>query len=350
VPTKLDPDGDWDLTNNVTWLKQTATSIIPAVYYNVAETRTHYFIHYMLYFPWVNQEASVQFGNGSSGYMVTVEKARPANGDTERPISVHTYFTRGPDDDINQGFVTTESDIASTTASGWCAHEELDQADLFPDGRFDAYVTSRSVRACMWAIDDDSFGTGCPNSAEIRGRNHLVFEFGGNNPTPVAKVNSAWPTNMAMVEGVDAYKYILIPALSTVWTRRQQDGANEIFQLSTPLTYAPDMGRPGMGLELPTRFKEPMEIQSTLYGRPFWGWGYSVSSGSCDTAKANVITRGQMAIDPAWYVWERHTKASAPDGNGIQMFDIDDNTGFSVDYCFNALIGVDTRTTDVNCQ
>ena len=126
VPTKVDADGDWDVSNARDWVVGTATSLIPTVYFDVSETYTHYFIHYMLYFPYVNHsEASIAHANGVSGYLVTVEKAR---GDqAQRPIAVHAYFREGQNEE-SYGFATTESGIRADgdSASFWFLEETYD--------------------------------------------------------------------------------------------------------------------------------------------------------------------------------------------------------------------------------
>ncbi|MFT7580602.1 MAG: hypothetical protein ACI9MR_002273 [Myxococcota bacterium] len=349
IPTKFDSDGDWNLANTKDWLNGNATSVIPAVYYDVAETRTHYFIHYTLYFPWVDHPSpTFEFGNSLVGYMVTVQKA--FGGATEVPLAVHTSFREGDSNETNMAFTTTESNIIGEgSATGWCAREEFDQAILFPNDRFEAFITPRTHRACIWAWENDGFAAACELTANIKDRNKLVFEYKGGAPTPVMKAGLNWPTDMSQVDGVDSFGYVLIPTLTTLWPRRFQDGAAQIFESGTSVfKYSADADRPGAGIELPGKLVDSVNVNASAFGRPLWTWGYVPGDGSCVLGSWNRISRGQMALDPAWYVWERHTRDSAT--NGLVEYDAQAKTGFSVDYCFNAFVGQDNRTTDPACQ
>jgi len=346
VPTKLDSDGNWDLSNNRDWLTQTATSLIPAVYFNVAETRTHYFIHYMLYFPWVNDPTSgYAHANGAVGYLVTVEKARGEQA--ERPIAVHSYFRQQLLEE-NLAFITTESGIvADGGASTWWADAEMDQADLFPDGHFEAYVSARTHRACLWGWNQSGGFAQCPWPSEVENGNKLVFAYQGGSPTPYQKQEGVWPKDMADITGTpESLGYALIPMLSSVWPRRFEAGPDKLFDDATKFNYTPDTGHTvGAGLSLRSKFINPMDPNSTAYGRPLWAWDWKPNN---VPSKPEAIEQGQMAIDPAWYVWERH-KSSLND-NGLVTYNESDGTGFSTDYCFNGIANIDVRTTDSHCH
>ncbi len=94
VPVKFDGDGDWNLINNRPWIVAGATSLVPAVYYVVTETYTHWYINYSYYFPYVNHNVpDYTTGNGNPGVQVVVEKAR---GETaERPTLAYTFWKEG---------------------------------------------------------------------------------------------------------------------------------------------------------------------------------------------------------------------------------------------------------------
>lgn len=350
VPTKLDSDGNWDLSNNKDWLTQTATSLIPAVYYNVTETRTHYFINYLLYFPWVNHSSSgYAHGNGTNGYLVTVEKTRGEQA--ERPITLHSYWRENQAEE-NQAFVTTESGIiaAGLGASDWSVHKEYAQADLFADGRFKAYVTAQTHRACLWGWNQTGGLSPCEWPNEVQNGNKLVFAYKGGSPTPYQKVGGAWPKDMSEITGTpESLGYALIPALSNLWPRRFEAGPNELFQVGSTFTYQPDTGHTvGAGLKLTTKFLDPVGADASAYGRPMWSWGWSPAVGSGADITFSRVTRGQMAIDPAWYVWERHT--SSLHDNGLATYNETDGSGFSTDYCFNGFANIDVRVTDAHCH
>lgn len=351
VPTKFDSDGDWDLSNNHQWLTVSATSLVPAVYYNVAETHTHYFIHYVLYFPWVNHtEANLAHGNGTNGYLVTVEKAR--GDDPERPIALHSYWRAGTSEE-NIAWVTTESGLIrdGDSAAFWSAHAELDQDVLFPEGRFAAYVTAQTHRACLWGWNQGGTLPSCPFNTTIENGNALVFAYLGGAPTPYQKVEGAWPVTMSAIAGEpDALGYALIPALSSLWPRRFDIGASAMYApRPSPPYYSPDANRPGAGLSLTAELIDPVGTSSQAFGRPLWAWGWSPAVGSGSNINASRIVRGQLAIDPAWYVWERHN--STVNDNYLVAYNPETGDGtFSSTYCFNGIAGLDARQSDPACQ
>ena len=349
VPTKLDSDGDWDLGDNKDWLATTATSIVPAVYYNVAETRTHYFIHYLLYFPWVNDpQSDYVHGNGSVGYLVTVEKARGEQA--ERPIALHTYWKQNQSEE-NMAFVTTESGIIGSglSAAQWSVYGQLPQAELFADGRFKAYITAKTHRACLWGWNQSGTGALCSWPAEVQSGKKLVFAYAGGSPTPYQKKDNVWPNDMAAITGTPAsLGYALIPALTSMWPRRFETGAGGVFQ-ADEFKYVADAGRTvAAGLELTAKFIEPIGANPTAYGRPIWAWHWNPGTGSTADGAAFRIVRGEMGLDPAWYVWERHS--STVNANSLVAYDPATGAGFSTDYCFNGFVNIDVRTTDAKCQ
>lgn len=350
VPTKFDSDGDWDLSNNHQWLTVTATSLVPSVYYNVAETQTHYFIHYLLYFPWVNHtEANLAHANGTNGYLVTVEKARGEQA--ERPVALHSYWRAGQNEE-NLAWVTEESGIIrdGDSAAFWSAHAELAQATLFPEGRFTAYVTAQTHRACLWGWNQGGTLPSCVFNTTVENGNALVFAYLGGAPTPYQKVEGAWPVTMSAITGEpEALGYALIPTLSSLWPRRFEIGADAMYApRPSPPYYSPDANRPGAGLSLTAELLDPLGVSTQAFGRPLWAWGWSPAVGSGPNINASRIVRGQLAIDPAWYVWERHS--STVNDNGLVAYDAETGDGYSVTYCFNGIVGQDARQSDPACQ
>lgn len=347
VPTKLDADGDWNLANNKDWLVQHATSVIPAVYFTVAETRTHYFIHYMLYFPWVNRTGASEHANGTVVYMVTVEKGRGTAPDL--PIALHTWFREGTSEE-NFAFLTTESGIvrAGDPAKDWYAQAELAQDTLFPGGHFTAWVTATNHYACVWG---QSVGSYCQWGTTAENGNTLVFEYTNGSPTPYVKNGTAWPKTMSEVSGAPAsLGYALIPAFSSLWPRRFDKGPANIFDATTLLgPYQADPGRTvGAGLVLPSKFLQPLPSAGSSFGRPMWTVGYNPGSGMAADPPKERFSAGELGIDPAWYLWERHH--STVRDNSLIEFNESTGLGYSVDYCFNGVAGIDRRAVDVACQ
>ena len=152
-PTKVNFDGDWDITNNLANL-QTATSITPAVYWGVIESKTHYFIRYAFYY--LKKNGQSQYANDLSGAMVVVEKT------TKTPIAVETYFSDKDFEDF-RSYVTQESGLVvdggkSGTPNGdyndddrikYGANWVFLKNELFPHNRYVAYLSAKGHESCV---------------------------------------------------------------------------------------------------------------------------------------------------------------------------------------------------------
>jgi len=349
VPTKVDGDGDWNVENNRAWITNGATQLIPAVYYSVTETRTHYFIAYVLYWPYIKLEppepTNVSHTNGSSGVLIVVEKARGEIA--ERPIGAWTYW-KELNREENFAFATTESDLVpgEDSAGSGSLKAELAQATLFPDNRLQLYVSPGYHRSCIKDWAEGGVTPACPWTSEQQNGDTLVFAYLGGSPTPVVKKEGVWPSDMSDVDGdPESFGYALIPMWSSLWPRRFATGEGAVYTPTT-FTYTADSGRPGANLELTARYLETLGSDLTAYGRPFWAWEWDpASSGPNDLIDA--VTQGQMALDPAFYVWERHHRAGK--ANGLTDYVEATGVGYSLDYCFNGYAVLDVRTTDPKC-
>ncbi len=220
VPTKLDADGDLDLSNTRAWLLS-ATKLVPAVYYTVTETYTHYFIHYMYFFPYVNDTNALKtHANGASGVMVTIEKARGA--DPERPIGAVVYWRSGGGGFTNEeqfGFVTTESDIVPSGGSNSAFRVDVEQprAELFPNDRFESFIAARSHQHCNRNADLGGVLAYCNDKPADFTGDQLVFAYAGGAPTNFEQKAGKFPSKMADVEGTPAsFGYALIPLYTSL--------------------------------------------------------------------------------------------------------------------------------------
>ncbi len=345
VPTKFDIDGDWDMSNNRDYLNTTATQIVPAIYYTVAETKTHYYITYLYYFPWVNHsQPAFTHGNGTNGIVITVEKAR--GGQAERPIAVHTYFKEN-DKEENFAYVTEESGIApgNNFQSDWRVMNRFPQAELFPNNRFTSWISAKDHQSCAYIDEPSGVLPKCELSDFIRNGDHLAFAYNNGAPTPVTKVGgTSWPKNMAEA-GVTSFGYALIPTLTTLWPRRWETGNSAIYEITT-YTYEADGGRPGPPSDLTSKIVDSLGNNFTAYGRPPWSWDFDPAIGSGSNGGFANITQGQINLDPSWYMWERHRPLAT---NSMMEYDAAAGTGWSHDYCFNGYLYIDIRGTDPAC-
>lgn len=346
VPVKLDGDGDWNLVNNRPWIVAGATSLVPAVYYTVSETYTHWYIHYVYYFPYVNHPVPEYVtGNANVGVLVVVEKARGAA--PERPILAYTFWKEGTGEE-QFAFATNESGIVSNgSADDWGLKGVFAQDTLFPGGRFESYITAKTHRSCNWNWDQGGFLPACGLPAAIKNGDTLVFKYLGGSPTEVKKKDNQWPTDMSDVDGQpEAFGYALIPLYSTVWPRRFENDPDQIFE-STTFTYESDSDRPGNGTKLSGAFLQSLAgADLSAFGKPVWAFGWNPSvCGPNDLCSR--IKKGQIALDPAWYVWERHQRSNNP--NSLVNYDMATGAGHSMTYCFNGFIALDQRALDPKC-
>lgn len=351
VPTKFDGDGDWNLANNKQWITSAATELIPAVYYAVSETRTHYFVNYVLYFPYVNHTtASYSHTNSTTGTLVVIEKA---HGDqAERPlVSYHYWKEQQREEQLS--FATTESDfVGDGSAPSWGIVAELAQATLFEGDREKIYVTAGDHRTCLWNWDDGATIATCEFNNTILNGNILEFAYQGGSPTKVVKNGAAWPSDMSEVDGApESFGYALIPLYSTLWPRRATTGDDGIFAAGATYKYEAHAERPGGNTELSSKFIETLGADLSSFGRPVWAWEWDPATGGGvapgGTFLADGISQGEIALDPAQYVWERHHRSGK--ANGLVDYVEATNSGWSRDYCFNGFLNIDNRTTDPKC-
>ena len=349
VPAKFDADGDWNLMNNRTWAVSGTASIVPAVYYTVSETYTHWYITYSYYFPMVNHTTPESVtGNATAGVLVVVEKARGEVA--ERPILAYTFWKEGNNQYEQYGFATNESGIVSNgDADDWGLMAALPQETLFPEGRFETYITAKTHRSCNWNWNE---GGGfppplCGLPAAIKNGDVLVFSYLGGSPTEFKRIDNVWPTDMSEVDGEpESLGYALIPLYSTLWPRRTMNESNTVFE-TTNFTYEAETGRPGLNLKLSGAFQQSVAgADLTAFGAPPWAMAWLPSiCGPNDFCTR--INKGQIAIDPAWYVWERHQRSN--NANSLTTYDAATGAGFSLDYCFNGFAAHDVRTTEPKC-
>lgn len=333
VPVAFNADGDWDGSNNQTWVQSGTDTLLPTVYYDVVETPTHYFIHYLFFFPWVNHPSdSYSHANGANGAMVVVEKSR-ANT-PERPVGVTTYFKKGQFEE-HFAYVTTESGIKgpkNTTFYGLMG--TYNQEALFPEGHYDALITAGRHESCIYL--DKSLTINC----EFEVPYELVMTHEGGAATPIVKSGS-WPKQNSEMPGAPAtIAYALTSSTAVLWARRNLVGDGSVWDAT--FNYASGDGNPGNGLEMPSQFVDPLDDLDPAFGRPIWAWRHNPSQGALKD-----VLNGQMGVDPAGYYLNMH--ASIDGDTALVPFDADSGMGFSGSYCFNALLGIDVRDTDPLC-
>lgn len=339
VPTRVDLDGDWDASNNVDWLKTDATTLSPALYFDVAETVSHYYIHYMAYFPWLDADAPNEHGNGIVGSMVTVEKAHVEVA--QRPVAVTTYW-RTKTSEENDVYVTDESGIVGGKGVGFYdVRASYPQDVLFPDGRYQAYISATGYESCLWTHHDSAALTTCTlNDGLKASMSTLVFAYQDGDETTLHK-GAAWPATLsALADEGTPIGYALVSTLGTLWPRRLAAGKGGLW--GDTFNYAAGPGRPGDGALMSSRFVDPIDDLFAPYGRPVWAWRFVPGLGETASVK-----QGWIGVDPAWYFWIRHS--SVDNDNSIIAWKDASQEGFSVTYCFNGLAHIDVRGVHPLC-
>ena len=333
VPVAFNADGDWDGSNNKTWIQTQAQELLPTVYYDVFESQTHYFIHYLFFFPWVNHtNDSYAHANGASGAMVVVEKER--GGNPERPIGVTTYFKKGQYEE-HYAYVTTESGIKGDGSNTFYNLMGVyPQDELFPFGQYEALITAGRHESCLFIHKDLSL------NCEFEVPHSLVVK-ASEVPYAIKKTGASWPKDMSELENEpEAISYILANAVTELWVRRDKIGENQVWD--GLYTYKSGAGQPVDGLELPRQFVDPFDDLDASFGRPIWAWRHNPSQGNLTS-----VVDGEMGVDPANYYMTMHKSVNGD--TSMVPYDPATGTGFSTQYCFNPILGIDKRDFDPAC-
>ncbi|MEZ4269275.1 MAG: Ig-like domain-containing protein [Myxococcota bacterium] len=345
VPLAFDVDGDWVGTNTQAWLQKDAAELVPAVYFDVAETTTHYFIHYTYLFPWAQTtDAALARANAVSGLMVTVEKAR---GETaERPIAATTYWRQGTGES-QAVFATTEGGIVGPLGKAQYGEvsDVLAQATLFPDGHFSSYI-SPTYESCAWihTTNPGAFATCVLNEGVKASMSKLIFAYDPLGPTAISKENG-WPNDISDLvdeddKPLEYIGYELLPTLPTLWARRTAVGDALVY--ASTFDYATEAGRPGDGALLPDKFVDSINATDAQFGRPPWAWRHEPGTGKLFGIKA-----GWLGMDPALYTCKRH--GSVAGDSAVPTCGAATSTTFSTTYCFNGYAGIDARADNPLC-
>ncbi|HOS62746.1 MAG TPA: Ig-like domain-containing protein [Myxococcota bacterium] len=343
-PTKVNFDGDWDITNNLANL-QTATSITPAVYWDVIESKTHYFIRYAFYY--LKKDGQSQYANDLSGAMVVVEKT------TKTPIAVETYFSDKDFEDF-RSYVTQESGLVvdggkSGTPNGdyndddrikYGANWVFLKNELFPNNRYVAYLSAKGHESCVWAQEnkENAQDDWCDLSGGKKATLSIVEMAYTGAATDIEKAPN-WPFSTGVGQ---AYGYELLSMMDEWWVRR--DRSEDLF--SGVFTYEAPDNRPGSeqsgALKAPAGFQGAGQDGTAGALMPWvWQW-IKPRKWFGDTFPAeNGIKPGYFFMDPAYYFALKH-----------QFRLSNDNTDFSGAYCYNPYLMpfLDPRKTDPQCR
>lgn len=318
-PVAFDADGNQQTADNPTWIQGKAKSLSPTVYWDVAETKSHWVFTYTLFYPYRDPAGAggKPIANDTSGVMIVVQKyPEPI------PVAAVTYGRRG---DIQDMFAYV---VSGSPLDGKPLVDDKGPSEtLFPDGRFALYVTSPLHQACSWALG----GPGeCELNAGIKiGQSYLTMTTPSEEPTVVQK-DGKWPNSL------ENATYQLRSGVIEWWSRRNQFGDTKVWAAGFDFNYEPEAGRPGGNLkELPSFFGLNVGTEG---GRPPWSWSWKPSS----FGQFTKLAQGTPFLDPAWFLSKRFGLGNS--------WNSAEKTGFSTDYCFHPTLDIDNRTTEPDCQ
>jgi hypothetical protein len=338
-PVAVDFDGDWDGLNNDDNMK-TATALTPTVYFDVVESKTHYFMRYAYFYP-RHTETNLTFGNEAAGALVVVAKYPE-----ERPIAVETYFGASSKEDL-RSFVTQESGLVTDGAAGDPANGNLNdddrkyfgvnwvfpQATLFPLGHYQGYMTTGTHESCAWIQTnrESTLDFRCELNEGLK-KSLSLIQFAYTGVADVLQRGATgWPVSTAQGQVIG---YELRSVMEEWWTRRNR--LETLFTAS--FTYqAPDGRMGGAATRMPTRFVNTMD-EAVPGGRPMWAWGWNPTVPDPNFYYKS-FNQGTLFMDPAYYFAQRHRQALTAT-----------NAGFSGTYCYNPYLLVDQRDKDIDCK
>lgn len=330
--TSFEFDGNWKALDNYDNVKK-ATSIKSWVYYDVVETKSHYFIRYAFYWPvrWGIGGGADAFGNDVSGATVVVAK-HP----TERPIAVETYFLSGTNEEI-RAYVTEESGIVDDKGNAYYGvNWSFPESTLFPAGHYLAYLTAQSHESCLWnhTVQESLLDQRCQINDGIKSTLTTVrYVYEDGTAGTINKGETGFPATL------DGVAYGLKSLLADWWVRRGHVSNDTIF--TNTYTYEAPAGQMGNGLVLPSAFLDPIDAASAYKGRPPWAWTWAAATLNMDFY-VYKMPRGAIYLDPAYFFANRHRIST--------LWNPQTKMGFSLDYCFNPYLLVDQRELDPECK
>lgn len=332
--TSFDFDGNWKGTDNYEAIKK-ATEVRSWVYYDVVETKSHYFIRYGYFHPLhYGLIGSDAFGNEMAGATVVVAKYPE-----ERPIAVLTYFPSGDEEEV-RSYVTTESGIVGDKKPAYYGvNWVFPQAQLFPGGHYLAYLTASTHESCLWihTTKENFLDQRCQlTEGDKLGLSIIQYGYDGGASDTLKKEGGSFPVAKQDV------RYGLRLILQDFWTRRNLVGGDTLFTVT--LDYEAPEGRPGSGLDLPSAFVDPVNPTSPYKGRPPWSWKWQATTLPIDGEPLYVyeMPRGTYFLDPAFFFMKRHRLNA--------NWNWDTKQGYSLDYCFNPYLLIDQRQLDPACK
>ncbi len=308
LPTVVDFDGNLKARDNRTTARISSTRNRAAVYYNVVETKTHYFVLYTMYYPL--RLATDPFEHDFTGAVMVVDKA------TDTLMLVDGVRVQNGTD-TNLGFKPNDSVVSGTGQPQQL--RDFDPAALEDGTHYPLFVPAGVHEACAFPIDGNP--PFCSHEAgKFPGAGVLL------KPAAAGQRYSDAVDAVAPLYPDTPYKemtYALVELPSTLWVRRTDVGSELLWQATQ--VYTPiGMDRPattsgGSPIVLPTLL---VSDDATNFGKPPFQW--------LRTSTEN--NPGQWLVDPAYLLLNRY----------------DFGMPWSQEYCFNVFLDINLRNDAAN--
>lgn len=307
IPTKINFDNNFTARDNKENAQRGTTRTTAAVYYNVIESKTHYYVLYVLYYPMRKDTAGESFEHDFTGMVMVLAKG--ANG-LELKLVEGVDIQTGTDAAL--GFKPQSSDV-----QGIAAPQNLETFDdaAIMSGRYPLFIPSGEHEACNWAVDGRP--PHCPFNAG---------EFPNGNENAVimrpGMVGQQFAQAVDPGTGIKEMTYELLPLGGTLWAHRVDVGTEALWQQTN--IYQPEgMDRPttttsGSPVVLPNRLSSDDE---TTFGKPPFQW-----------LQTSAAAAGQWLLDPAYVLPARY-------GFGDT---------WSLEYCYNVFFDLNLRGHPAN--
>ncbi len=301
-----------------------------AIYWNVTETKTHYFVTYAYYHPFDYDQRGVENVLRESG-MVGAQVVVAKGGAHEGWLSVDSYVGNGQ----IWSFTVEGKGIRARPAGegGIGEFKHVMPADwLLDDTRYQAFVTYGEHQGCIWGYEATALDLACiqDDAGEFYRDSglHYVPGDGPNGDVPVADVapceeGCPYPGEACVNGDCTSFRYGLRSLAAELWVRRHEYESLGEQLWGATFEYTPepaDDRRPGAGLKFPGSFSG---TSGGGPGQPPWAW---------DDRDDSQIAPGQWFIDPAHAIARR-----------LQPAEGDQWATGARDYCWNVYLGVFER-------
>ena len=304
-PVALDFDGDLDAANNASSAARPGLAPGATVYYNVARTETHDFLHYLLYYPRrVSGDPSQAAEHDFAALLLVIDRATGALVAAEGP-------QLGASSEVFVRYRPTSGALELRGRD----HPLLvyDPASLdSPEDRYPFYVPGGVHESCNFARKGSTAPPLCLHEAGAFRSGHT-----GALLVPDAAAGSSFAEATLDADGLRRGTYHLVSFLREIWPLRGAYGEGLLFDAAS--AYRPEgTMRPGAqsSLFVPKNLRSRA---SASFGRMPFMWFNFVGHDN----------HGQWFLDPAYMMWAHWV--------------VGDESTFSQAYCYNALLGIDRR-------